>query len=230
MTTLLDDFRALTRRQDFKTSSDIFVEAVGLIRDLKNDGCDQELIRLHAEFEQFAGVAANSSPSVEILRGLLYELVKDIKLSSQAGNANLVPLASIHSSVPVQTLHINGQSFQVRKGTQLPVSGANRNTFSRIYSGSYTKRGGKAVSSNENIRYFLTINYGVGVQFVGLAKQRTNAKKTSEIDHFAFTSFETTDANWAAMFTEFQAVLNGAGEIELPPKFYDKLVSEGKIV
>lgn len=228
--TLLDKFRVLTRKQGFKTSSDAFVEAVGVIRDLIDYGCELELIALHAEFEQFAGGATNSSPSVEILRGLLSALVKDITPSSQTGNDSLAGLTTAHSHTPIQTLTIGGQSFKVCEGAPLKVSSGNRNKFSREYVGTVFTDRGKVVLTDQRIRYFLTINFGCGLQFVGLARQPADIENDGDLKYFAFTSFETTDENWAAMFTELQTIVNGDSPIELPPSFYKKLVKAGKIV
>lgn len=228
--TLLKKFRVLTRKQGFKTSSDAFAEAVGIIRELQSCGADQELITLHAEFERFAGVTANSSPTVEVLRGLLSGLVKDITPSSQTGNASLAPLTTAHSHTPIQTLTIGGQSFKVCEGAPLKVSSGNRNKFSREYVGTVFTDHGRVVLTDQRIRYFLTIDYGSGLQFVGLARQPSDAENDRDLKYFAFTSFETTDENWAAMFTEFQTIVNGVGPIELPQKFYEKLVNAGKIV
>jgi len=216
----LEELRALIKSGALFKSSSAFATAVHLIRDFN----DQELITIYHDLALCRTADVETKVEVEILFGVIFALVEHKNLSAEEPT-----LPNAHAGIPVQTLTIDGKSFQVRKGTQLPINAGNRNDFKQEFVGTYTSRTGETFN-NEKIRYFLTIKYGFGVQFVGLAKQRTNAKKTSEIDHFAFTSFETTDANWAAMFTEFQAVLNGVGEIELPPKFYDKLVSEGKIV
>jgi len=222
--TALDSLRAVMKGPNFKTSSDAFAQAIQLIKELD----EKELVACQKDLKKFAKAQVNTSVSVEILKGVIDALVKDKKSTPQAGNSSPVP--STNTSNLVQTLNIGGESFKVRKGAQLPVCRGNQNKFNAEYCGTYTIRGGGNVFHNEKIRHFLTINYGIGIQVVGLAKPRPGAKKSSTLDSFAFTSFTTSDANWAAMFTEFQAAIGGSGEIELPPRFYNKLVKAGKIV
>lgn len=221
--TALDSLRAVMKGPKFKTSSDAFAEAIQLIKELD----EKELVACQKDLKKFAKAQVNTSASVEIIKGLIDALVKDKENMLQAGNSSLVP--STNTSNLVQTLNIGGESFKVRKGAQLPLSSGNEEKFNAEYSGTHTRRGGE-VFHNEKIRHFVAIHYGIGIQMVGLAKPRPGAKKSSTLDYFALTSFETTDAIWAAMFTEFQAALGGPDEIELPPRFYKKLVKAGKIV
>lgn len=220
--TALDSLRAVMKGPNFKTSSDAFAQAIQLIKELD----EKELVACQKDLKKFAKAQVNTSVSVEILKGVIDALVKDKKSTPQAGNSSPVP--STNTSNLVQTLNIGGESFKVRKGAQLPVCRGNQNKFNAEYCGTYTIRGGGNVFHNEKIRHFLTIHYGIGIQVVGLAKSPPDA--SSDLVYFALTSFQTTDAIWAAMFTEFQAAIGGSGEIELPPRFYNKLVKAGKIV